>query len=318
MVSVIVPVYNVETNLRQCIYSVISQTYSDWELLLIDDGSKDGSGLICDEYAMSDDRIKVIHKQNGGVSSARNKGLDIAQGEWITFIDSDDWLDKDALEIYTDAIARTGSDMIKTCHRNHYKDYIEENPISEDVSYTDHSDMLAALERSRYFSVVCNSFIRSSIAKKFRFNTNISWLEDVFYGYECLMDCKKITLPPLCVYNYRKQENGTLSSVKNPFVIAYSAQIEFEYKMKILDNRNNDVLKKSIITYHMWLSQAINSLYNSNFNYKERKRFKKMYYPIDGIFLYPEEKKMFQCITPFWLNDLLELFKIRIRHLFFL
>lgn len=89
-VSVIVPVYNVEKLLQRCIDSILAQTFTDFELLLIDDGSKDKSGEICDEYAAKDSRIRVFHKQNGGVSTARNIGIDKAQGEWIYFVDSDD------------------------------------------------------------------------------------------------------------------------------------------------------------------------------------------------------------------------------------
>lgn len=92
-VSVIVPVYKVEKYLRRCVDSILSQTYTDFELLLIDDGSPDNSGKICDEYAAFDSRVRVFHKPNGGVSSARNLGLDNALGEWISFIDSDDWID---------------------------------------------------------------------------------------------------------------------------------------------------------------------------------------------------------------------------------
>lgn len=91
-ISVIVPVYNTEQYLPRCIDSILSQTFTDFELLLIDDGSKDNSGKICDEYAAKDSRIRVFHKENGGVSSARNMGLNNAQGEWITFVDSDDYL----------------------------------------------------------------------------------------------------------------------------------------------------------------------------------------------------------------------------------
>lgn len=97
-ISVIVPVYNAEKTLRQCIDSILGQEYKDFELLLIDDGSKDNSPAICDEYASNDSRVRVFHKKNGGVSSARNVGLDNAKGEWITFIDSDDYITQGYLE----------------------------------------------------------------------------------------------------------------------------------------------------------------------------------------------------------------------------
>ena len=90
-VSIIVPIYKAEKYLHRCVDSIIAQTFTDWELLLVDDGSPDRSGEICDEYTGRDNRIRVIHKENGGVSSARNAGLDVAKGQWVVFVDSDDW-----------------------------------------------------------------------------------------------------------------------------------------------------------------------------------------------------------------------------------
>ncbi len=95
--SIIVPVYNAEKTLQRCVDSILAQTFEDFELILINDGSKDQSGDICDEYAAKDSRVKTVHKTNGGVSSARNAGLRIAQGEYIAFIDSDDYIDNDYL-----------------------------------------------------------------------------------------------------------------------------------------------------------------------------------------------------------------------------
>ena len=91
-VSIIVPVYNAEKYLHRCVDSILAQTFTDWELLLIDDGSPDRSGEICDGYAMKDARIRVIHKENGGVSSARNVGLDATKGKWVVFVDSSVWI----------------------------------------------------------------------------------------------------------------------------------------------------------------------------------------------------------------------------------
>ena len=98
LVSVIVPVYKVERYLPRCVESILGKTYTNFELILVDDGTPDRSGVICDRYAEKDSRIKVIHKENGGVSSARNAGIDAAQGEWITFVDSDDWVAENYIE----------------------------------------------------------------------------------------------------------------------------------------------------------------------------------------------------------------------------
>ena len=108
-ISIIVPIYKTEQYLQRCIDSILAQTFTNFELLLIEDGSPDNSGKICDKYALKDSRIKVYHKENGGVSSARNLGLDHATGEWITFCDSDDWVNKDWLELF---ILNSNTDMV--------------------------------------------------------------------------------------------------------------------------------------------------------------------------------------------------------------
>ena len=103
VLSVIVPVYNSKEHLSRCIDSILSQSFSDFELLLVDDGSKDGSGAVCDAYSEKDSRVRVFHKENGGVSSARNVGIENADGQWLTFIDSDDWIEEDFFQVPFDS-----------------------------------------------------------------------------------------------------------------------------------------------------------------------------------------------------------------------
>ena len=111
-VSIVVPIYNVENYLDKCINSIVNQTYSDLEIILVDDGSKDGSPVICDDWKEKDSRVIVIHKENGGLSSARNAGLDVATGEYIMFEDSDDWLEIDIVEKCVERIEKDDSDMV--------------------------------------------------------------------------------------------------------------------------------------------------------------------------------------------------------------
>ena len=111
-VSVVIPIYNVEKYLRECVDSVLSQTYKELEIILVDDGSPDSCGKICDRYAEKDSRVKVIHKKNGGVSEARNVGLDCAKGKYISFIDPDDWVEKDLLQETLDFSRKTGTDIV--------------------------------------------------------------------------------------------------------------------------------------------------------------------------------------------------------------
>ena len=111
MISIIIPVYNVSQYLDECLKSVSAQTYTDWECILIDDGSTDNSGDICDRWCVKDPRFRVIHQANAGVSAARNKGIDLAQGDYITFIDSDDWVDDDYLDLLHASLHTSHADL---------------------------------------------------------------------------------------------------------------------------------------------------------------------------------------------------------------
>ena len=118
LISVIVPVYNVEDYLERCINSIINQTYTNLEIILVNDGSTDSSGIICDQYSQIDSRIRVIHKKNGGLSDARNVGLDVATGEFISFIDSDDWISltmfSEMVSQFTDTVDIVSAKFIET------------------------------------------------------------------------------------------------------------------------------------------------------------------------------------------------------------
>ena len=162
MISVIVPVYNTEKYLDRCIQSVLAQTYTDFELLLVDDGSTDSSGAICDKYAEKDFRVRVFHKKNGGSSSARNMGLDNARGEWIAFVDSDDWIDS---EMYSEMYALAERESVDAV----YCDMVMEYGISKEyLSYignvNDHRLMYDCLSPITvvYFSL-CNRLISREV-----------------------------------------------------------------------------------------------------------------------------------------------------------
>ena len=120
LISIVVPVYNVSQYLERCIQSVIYQTYENLDIILIDDGSTDNSGLICDKYAKIDKRIRVLHQQNSGLSAARNAGIEIAKGKYITFIDSDDYVDSDYVSFLYDLIKRTGCSLEICSHTVFY------------------------------------------------------------------------------------------------------------------------------------------------------------------------------------------------------
>lgn len=132
MISVIVPVYKVEPYLRQCIDSILAQTYTDFELILVDDGSPDNCGAICDEYARRDARIRVIHQENGGLSAARNAGIDIAKGEYLSFVDSDDMITETYLEKLLDTLTKEHAD-ISVCGMLKFQDGTEPETSSDEI-----------------------------------------------------------------------------------------------------------------------------------------------------------------------------------------
>ena len=136
-ISVIVPVYNVEPYLRRCVDSILVQTFTDFELILVDDGSPDNCGAICDEYAQLDDRIRVIHKKNGGVSSARNKGLDAAQGKYVMFCDSDDWVEPEWCQLlFQHANEHPGCLIVHSLsRRNSKEDYESGEKNTEEIDF---------------------------------------------------------------------------------------------------------------------------------------------------------------------------------------
>ena len=132
-ISVIVPVYNVETYLPQCVRSILSQDYEDLEVILIDDGSTDASGLLCDQYAREDPRVRVIHQQNGGAAAAKNAGLRAATGAYLTFADSDDYLEPDAYGFLMKTLQETGADAVQGSFREVYCSRSEEQRIADET-----------------------------------------------------------------------------------------------------------------------------------------------------------------------------------------
>ena len=220
-ISVIVPVYNVEQYLPRCIDSILAQTFTDFELLLIDDGSTDNSGKICDEYAKKDTRIRVWHKENGGVSSARNVGLDNARGELISFIDSDDWIDKDYFEIYI----RQNADI----QFQGYKVIDSENnvilspPVQFSNAYNQESSYVILHNIFRiknFFGVIWNKIFQQKIIEKYniRFPMDISIREDEIFTFEYCRYISSLTLLPTRSYNYNVIPNSLMHrKYINPF-----------------------------------------------------------------------------------------------------
>ncbi len=275
LVSVIVPVYKAEKWLHRCVDSILVQTMKDFELLLIDDGSPDRSGEICDEYAAKDSRVRVFHKENGGVSSARNLGLDNAQGEWISFVDADDWVGCDYIkEIYD----KRDGDALLIQGINHIKnDGTSEVDNFEECIYEG--------ERlSEFFDIPLYGFIASKLFKrdiivnnKIRFKEKIHFHEDNIFMLEYLAVVRRVKFVSGANYFY-KYETSSLSFSYHSSDETYLYYWWFK-KIILHFNDNFDVLSHNYLNYSVAsiYMHVFISMYKNKVEYKERVRIFKKY-----------------------------------------
>jgi len=202
-ITIVVPVYNVMRYLRECLDSILLQTYTNFELLLVDDGSTDDSGNICDEYEQQYSHVKVIHKSNGGVSSARNIGIDNAKGEWITFIDADDVIYQNLLADYVSSM-EAEADM-------YIQGFEDSNGYRGLSKYTEWegNDILIKLDSIRGTQLenfVWNKLYKISIIRKkgIRFNEDVEMIEDGLFNYNFILNARKVINLPVINYYYRR------------------------------------------------------------------------------------------------------------------
>lgn len=277
-VSVIVPIYNVEKYLAKCIDSVLAQDYYDWELLLINDGSTDSSGEICDEYTLKDSRIKVFHQLNKGVSAARNLGIENAQGKYIIFIDSDDYVTpqylSDLVKYDSDIIA-SGFDLWYANGRqterktfDNLKFYnIEDNTLNDAIIIGDYKHL--------WHGPCCKLYKKATI-NNIRFDESLDYGEDYLFNLNVLLSCSSITLVPKSNYIYTHYNNTTLTNRR----VGYNSMFNYLFKLKqtrewlICQKKINN--KKHITHFNEQLSlyywQTIYTLYQTNNDKSERKK----------------------------------------------
>ncbi|MCC8112527.1 MAG: glycosyltransferase [Bacteroidales bacterium] len=212
-ITIIVPVYNAEAFLNQCINTILNQSFSDLELLLIDDGGTDRSGVVCDEWAAKDSRVKVFHKANGGASSARNLGIENAKGEWVTFVDADDWLGENYLSELIGALEKTQcNDSMILCGFTKV-DFTTGVIIESEAPYR---KRYYNLDRERdalrpykldilKFNFTIGKLIRRSVLwdNHIRFKEDINYLEDLIFWLECLSYIQNVTTVDGKDYFYR-------------------------------------------------------------------------------------------------------------------
>ena len=215
-VSIIVPVYNAEATISRCIESIINQEYRDFELLLIDDGSTDSSGTFCDRYAAEDSRIRLIHKENTGVSETRNMALDLACGTYLQFLDSDDWITPNATRLFVEEAERYHCDMvISDFYRVVGKRVAHKGDIDDDCVLTQEEFSAHMLQNPAdfYYGVLWNKLYRRDIVEKYhlRMNPEISWCEDFMFNLEYIRHAEVFYALQVPVYYYVKTK-GSLAS----------------------------------------------------------------------------------------------------------
>lgn len=247
-VSVVVPIYNVAIYLDKLITSLISQTYSNLEIILVEDGSPDCSGAICDKYAQIDDRIIVIHKKNAGGCEARNSGLDYASGEYITFVDGDDWLSPDCIEYLLSIAISTHSEMALSDHNFTTRD--QEQIQQDSISTWTAEHAVASILYPR-FAVGCwNKIYKLDLIKKHNIRFNVPWSgEGMYFSSMAANFANHVGVGHRKVYHYR-MNNANSAMTKYDVQIGINALYNIKLIKKRLTIRTSKVMRA--VRWHIW------------------------------------------------------------------
>lgn len=217
LVSVIVPIYNAAEYLERCINSVLGQEYKNFELILVNDGSQDASGEICRAYAAQDERVKVLEKENSGVSDSRNRAMDMAEGEYLQFLDADDWLTPDATKLFVQSAVNNDCDMViadfyrVSGEKVSHKGDIEKEGI---LSREEFANYMMENPADFYYGVLWNKLFRRDLVEKhgLRMDPEISWCEDFIFNLEYIRHCRTIYALQVPVYYYVKTKGSLVNS----------------------------------------------------------------------------------------------------------
>ncbi|KAA8999770.1 glycosyltransferase [Paenibacillus spiritus] len=244
-ISIIVPCYKVEDYLEKCVESILGQTFANFELILVDDGSPDNCPAICDAYAERDSRIKALHKPNGGLSDARNFGLDIAVGRYIAFIDSDDWIAPDMLEQLHRAVTEQNADIAVCCH------YSEEDGRAERINTFGGDAVLGNVEAvteiildQRIKSYAWDKLFKRELFDGVRYPVGIDY-EDILTVYQLFIKASRVALVDRPLYYYVKRGSS---------ITGNSSVRKLRQKFYAVNERHNTLLKqyRNIISPSVW------------------------------------------------------------------
>lgn len=265
LISVIVPIYKVQDYLKECIESIINQTYSDIEVILVDDGSPDRCPQMCDEWAKRDSRIRVVHKKNGGLSSARNAGLDVAKGEYISFVDSDDFICKDALENLYNRIKDDKSIGITSGLIYRYQDgsiniFKDQWLCSKEIVIPSSEFLLETMSQKTSYTV-WNKLYRRDVIGNTRFREGRN-NEDTLFMYDlgkniAILNVCMVEIPHY-VYYYRYREDSICTTAKIPLAIDILGN--YELMMEDCKNTNSRLYDVLYFSYVRTLYGFVDSL----------------------------------------------------------
>lgn len=282
--SIIIPCYKVEQYLHQCVDSVLAQTFEDYEIILVDDGSPDRSPAICDEYAIKDNRVKVIHKPNGGLSDARNAGLDVAQGEYVIFLDSDDWWDdKDALRKIDSCIKESGADIVVIgmkkyfSQENRYGDERVLQKCDKGISTLSQAQLVQQYMRSNIFvGCACDKVVRRSQIEMNGLRFVVGQLsEDIEWCAKLLLLKPTIDVVSECIYVYR--QGNPASITKNVSIKHTTDVVDILEKYAVYDN----VCLRNYLANQYVLIVFESNLYKKSENPTFFKRLKSLWWLVE-------------------------------------
>lgn len=269
LISVIIPIYNVEQYLKRCVDSVLSQTYTNLEIWLVDDGSTDGCGGICDEYAEKDERIRVIHKENGGLSNARNTALDRMNGEYVTFVDSDDFIRNDMIEELLRILSEYDADMAICGFESGKNDFFRNNRKSDytiniwkdDTKF----DCLFDDKYRNFIACACGKLYKAFIFEGIRYPEG-KIHEDEFTIHYIIEKCKKIvTVDGVLYYHFERQGSITKSNYSLRSLDAVEAM---EDRYRFFEQNGNDRL--TVLCYKDYLRRVQFHYYSVRKYYPEQ------------------------------------------------
>ena len=297
LVSIIIPIYNIEQYLDECLNSVLNQTYKNIEVILVDDGSKDNSKKICKKYCNLDNRFKYYYQKNSGASKARSNGLDKSNGEYIFFLDSDDFITNDAIEILVNGLKK--NDLILCGRYNYYKNRIDKRNIKNRV-IDNKQAMYELIATTKFSGFITDKLFKKSIIDKYNinFDSNIKIGEDLLFCYKYLEKCNKVKCIDKMLYYYRfrkssllnkdfKNDSSLLDTIKYVINNTKDEKLKEISKQKYIEVYNN-ISKYNIVNtdYYNLLNKQLN--YKTKNNIFKTIRIKLVYFARKIIYKYYE------------------------------